>query len=381
MTRRQRSAYGCIERAGTNRWRVRWWGDRHDGRGYRRLSKTVHGSRRDARLYLSQMETAHHEDRPTMTVGDVFERWYWPRAKSILSKNTIKNYASAWNLVRPKWANRLVTDVRPIEVQEWLLTLTALQAKKALDLLRPLMDYAVRYELIPSNPFRVKYDVNRPSDANGKGSVEMDKGIYTLDECMRIAEAAKGSFMAVPVILQAFASCRVGESLAPGPDDVGTVTAGNGMVCAAVRIASQIDRGGAPSTSVKTEASERTVIVPAPLSMIVAQAAADAKSVGSKLIAHDGLGGGLSEYQRSKEWHRIARAADVERHPLRNLRNSWRTYMRWELGADLEHVEHLMGHVTGSVSDRHYVRPTVEQLTETVANAFASYERWASWDI
>ncbi|MBY4798316.1 hypothetical protein K6V98_08155 [Collinsella sp. AGMB00827] len=372
----QRSAYGCIEKAGTNRWRVRWWGDMHDGKGYRRCSKTIHGSRKDARLYLSQMQTAHHEDAPGVTIGDVFERWYWPRAEKTLSKNSLINYKSAWNRVRDKWENRLVTDVHPIEIQEWLLTLTASQTKRALGLLRPVMEYAVRYEMIPANPFKVRYDTNRPSDKK-KGVIERDKGIYTLDECAALVNAAKDSPLRVAIILAAFGSCRVGESLAPTGADVQAITASNGMLCAAVAITAQVNNSGTLEYTLKNEQSERTVIIPEPFSKIVIEAA---KRAGTGLLTHNGLGEPVTDYYRRSEWKRICKSAGLPCYLLRNLRNSWRTYMRWTLGADLEHVEHLMGHAGNSISDKHYVRPTTEQLVETVSMAFEKWENLGNWD-
>ena len=377
----QRSAYGCIERIDARRYRVRWWGDLRDGKGYRRLSKTVHGSRRDARLYLSQMEAAHHEDRPTMTVGDVFERWYWPEAVKRLAKKTIEYYSGSWNIIRPKWGARLVTDIKPIEVQEWLRELTASQTVRALSLLRPLMDYPVRYEVIPSNPFRIKYDVNRADAADGKGSKSLDKGVYTLDECTRIVRAAQGNHMEVPIILAAFGSCRVGESLAPAPDDVREVVAGNGMRCAAVRIRRQLDVNGKVSELLKTAQSERTVVIPAPLSGRALEAARDAASRGYRLVAHDGFGGGLNIYRRSVGWEEAVKAAGVERHLLRNLRNSWRTYMEWTLRVDPMKLELLMGHAGKDVSSMYYIRPTEMELVDAVAEAFSKVDFGDGWDI
>ncbi|WP_143764891.1 hypothetical protein [Collinsella vaginalis] len=377
----QRSAYGCIERIGARRYRVRWWGDLHDGKGYRRLSKTVHGSRRDARLYLSQMEAAHHEDRPTMTVQDVFDRWYWPSVERRLSDNSLLNYRSAWNRARERWGGVLVSDVRPLEVQAWLNGLTASQTRSCLNVLKPLMDFPVRYEVIPANPFRISYELNRPDEKNGKGIERRDSGVYTVGECIRIARAARGSFMEVPIILSAFGSCRVGESLAPAPGDVREVIAENGSRCALVEVRDQLDRSGRARRRTKTETSARKVVIPWPVSARVLSAARGSAERGFSLVSHNGLGDGIRLRARDREWRRVTDAAGVERHLYKNLRNSWRTYMEWTLRADTEKLEKLMGHVGKGVSAIHYVKPTDQELVDAVADAFAGVEFGDDWDI
>nr|DAZ19067.1 MAG TPA: Integrase [Caudoviricetes sp.] len=377
----QRSAYGCIERVDARRYRVRWWGDLRDGKGYRRLSKTVHGSRRDARLYLSQMEAAHHEDRPTMTVQDVFDRWYWPEVSKRIAKNTLSDYRSAWRIIAPKWGSRIVTDIKPMEVQEWLHGLKASQTTRALTVLRPLMDYTVRYEMIPSNPFRVRYNVNKPADTNGKGTRALDKGVYTLEECIEIARAAHDNNMEVPIILAAFGSCRVGESLATSPSDVRVAVAGNGMICAVVHISRQLDESGARVESLKNSQSERDVVIPAPLSGRVLRAARVAYKSGYGFVSHDGMGGGIKIGKRMAWWRKAVDDAGVKFHLLRNLRNSWRTYMEWTLRVDPMKLELLMGHAGKDVSSKYYVRPTEMELVDTVAEAFSKVDFGDGWDI
>lgn len=364
MTRQTRSAYGCIEKAGANRWRVRWWGDRHDGRGYRRLSKTIHGSRRDARLFLSQMETAHHDDKPMITVGEVFERWYWPEASRSLSPNSVRIYLSAWRTAREKWGDHAITDIDPVEVQEWLLTLSQSRTKGVLDVLKPLMDHPAVISSVPVNPFRLRYRTN-------KNAERRDKGIYTLDECARLADAAEGSFMRCAVILAAFGSCRTGESLAVTDADVSRVVASNGMVCAVACIDKQVDAGGNVQHRVKNRQSAREVVIPHPWSAALLEAAEVRRADGGGLLTHDGLGGGVRARPRTTEWKRIVGAAGLPYHQITNLRNSWRTYMEWTLGVDRLKLERLMGHAAKDVSEEYYNRPLTSDLVNVVAEAFA----------
>lgn len=55
MARRQRASWGSNEDAGRGRRRIRYWADLHDGRGYRRVSETVRGTRKDADDVLARL--------------------------------------------------------------------------------------------------------------------------------------------------------------------------------------------------------------------------------------------------------------------------------------------------------------------------------------
>jgi hypothetical protein len=57
-------------------------------------------------------------------------------------------------------------------------------------------------------------------------------------------------------------------------------------------------------------------------------------------------------------------------HPFRNLRNSWQTWMRWEVGLPPYYIEPLMGHKVRGVTGQHYDRPTPEVLAAAVARAY-----------
>lgn len=63
-------------------------------------------------------------------------------------------------------------------------------------------------------------------------------------------------------------------------------------------------------------------------------------------------------------------------HPFRNLRNSWETWMRWEVGVAPWAIEVAMGHKLGGVTGRYYDRPT----DEVVAAVFADAYRSRPWD-
>lgn len=352
-----RREFGSISTVKPGVQRVRYWADLHDGKGYTRRSKTIRGSKRDAAAWLAQQHVNHGSDSPTMTLGGIYETWYLPDIEARLAARSVYLYARCWSsAVAPRWSGVQFGDVRPADVQRWLLGLPRSTAKTALKILAPLGDLAVQYELGDSNPFRLRYRL-------AQGVKRQDAAVYTLDECRRLADAARGSEIEAALILMAFGSCRVGEALGAMAGDVEPVEAENGMECAVVRICRQVGTKGEVLDALKNKQSNRHVIVPAPWSLRILEIAG-----GSLWLS--GSDRTLPRSVAERCWNSACEQAGLPRHPMRNLRNSWRTYMSAELGANPETLEKLMGHKGSTVTERHYYRPDVQALADEVARAF-----------
>lgn len=358
---RLRAPYGSISKTKNGVTRVRFWGDKHDGKGYRRLSKSIRGNRRDAQMFLSQMQLAHNEDKPTMTVGDVYQQWYLPDIKDRLAESTINVYGYNWNAyVKERWANVSIADIKPIEVQKWLDGLTFVQAQKALVIMQPLMDYPVRYEMIPTNPMRINYVM--PSQ-----EAHSDKGIYTLAECQEMAQVIENHLLEPAYLFAAFGSCRTGEALGIDIADVTFETAENGMFCAVALIKQQVNNAGQIIERTKNTASERYAIVPEPYSYRLKEIC---ETKQSGLLTCDTFGMPLTRVRMCRLWKDVCKHTNIGYHPFKNLRNSWRTYTEWELDGEPEKLEKLMGHKGQSVTARHYNRPQKEMYVNFAADIF-----------
>ena len=109
---------------------------------------------------------------------------------------------------------------------------------------------------------------------------------------------------------------------------------------------------------------------PEPWSLDVLEAAR-AKQPGGWLTP-DGVGGPLPQDALRRVWAR-ADIGDLPRAPFRNLRNSWRTIMRWELGVSEDILEKLMGHVGRGVSAAYYDRPRAEYFADVVSKAWLAH--------
>lgn len=365
MPKKRRSSWGSNEDAGRGRRRIRYWADLHDGKGYRRVSETVRGTRKDADDVLARRRVEHSSDAPAPTVRQAYEMWWLPDfedrlGKGEVSANTERLYRSMWrSRILPRWEGVQVTDVRPIQVQEWLLTLAPSSALKSLLLLSQLLDMCVRYEVAQSNPCSARYRMPKAP------ARERTRDVYTLEALTSVLAAVKGTPAYLPAVLCGTASCRLGEALGAKAEDVVRVES-HGQVLAAVRIERQVDRSGEVLGTLKTRRSERWVVVPEPWS-------ADVLAVGTPWLCDLGDGSPMGQAAARRAWKRALGAAGLEYVPLQNLRNSWRTFMRWELRVPEDMCEKMMGHAGKGVGEIHYDRPERDVFVDAVAEAYARY--------
>ena len=364
--RRGRSHWGSNDPAGPGRRRLRYWADLHDGRGYVRHSKTISGTAEDGWLELDRLHLAHSEDRPCPTLRQAYETWWLPDLmdryeRGEASKSTVANYRSRWERhVDPSFGGSTVGDIRPLDIQTWLLSgMTATMASASLRLLRQILDMCVRYEIIDHNPadgrYRMPHGVERAHN----------KSVLTLDETVRAVEAARGTVAYIPAVLCGMASCRPGEALGPLRAEVHEIVSG-GMTLAVVDLTRQVDESGEVIEGLKTDKSARPVVVPEPWSR-------DVLAVDTEWLCDNGLGDPVSRWSVREAWLEALSRAGLPPTPLRNLRNSWRTYMRWELGVAEDMLEAMMGHVGRNVGEIHYDRPQAEVFAATVADAWMRY--------
>ena len=367
--RKSRNAWGSNDDAGAGRRRLRFWADLHDGRGYTRHSKTIVGTKTDGDLELARIRLEHAEDRPVPTLGQAFETWWLPDAtdrleRGEMARSTYDNYMSRWRRhVGPRWGSVPVTDVKAMDVQEWLLTMTSTMASMSLMLMRQVLDLCQRYEVVSANVASQRYRMPRGSERTHS------KDVYNLREMIAALDAVRGTVAYVPAILCGLASCRVGESLGPRVDlgEVRPLEA-CGMTVAVVDIIRSVDRNGHPGEdhALKNSQSERPVIVPSPWS-------ADVLASDGPWLTDRGDASPYSQTIVNRAWEDALREAGIEPIPFRNLRNSWRTIMRWELGVDEDKVEAMMGHAGKNVGEVHYDRPREEVFAQTVAEAWMRY--------
>lgn len=371
---RPRSAWGSVSEIDKGRrYRIRYWAETPDG--YRRCSETVRGTRRDAYDRLAALQLDHSHDAPCPTVGQCWERWFLPDFERRVSegdaaRSTVAQYRSVWRRhIAPTWADVPADEVRPLAVQQWIASMTRSQATPAVHVMRRVLDYAVRYECMAANPMDAHYLMPARST-----SARRDDGIWTLDELGRLWESVRGAWYEPAFLLMAFGGCRVGEALGPLASDVSAERVGGAGVTL-VRIGHQVTNDNRYSDVLKNRWSYRTVAVPGSPG---ARIAGLAQSADGPYLTGDGLGGFARQDVMRREWDSLMRSFSPS-HPMKQLRPSWQTYMRWELCVPPYLIEPMMGHVGHGVTGAHYDKPVAEQFAEAVARAYREHPFDAGW--
>lgn len=371
MPRKQRSTWGCVQKMGRDKWRLRY--QTPEGR----RSKTVYGTRREADAEMAKLRVRLEEERalgPRPTFADCWENWYLPELErrlgdGSLRESTMRTYRNEWrHRLGPRWGASAMADVRPADFQEWLLTLGSVQANFSNILAGNMVKCAAFHGARGIEFKNVTYRLPR------RGEKTSGKQVYTLDEIERVARAVKGTLLEVPTMLGGLASCRNGEACAPTLEDVSTVSVGK-LTVAAVRIDKQLVFKGNALAPVKNPQSNRIVVLPEPWSLRLLEIAEEARASGHIYLNDDGCGEPvrrrLVNYEWRKAFEKNGALCEFPYLPMQKLRNSWETYMRWELGVDKDKIDKMMGHTSADVRSMFYDRPDDVLFAETVAEAFA----------
>ena len=262
--KKQRRAWGSITSVSKDKQIIRWVENTPEGRT--RRSRTLRCTRKDADLELARLRVLHAEDKPVPTIGKAYVMWYEPWIAQCVvdgktKERTAEIYERCWRLhVEPRWGGVPIDSAKPIQVQEWLFSLSKSNAKVAMVILAKIGDFAVKYEVIAANKFRLRYEM---PVAAGPGK---RKDTYSLAEADDLFTTLRGSPVEAPYILACFGSARTGEALGSKPGEVELHEA-CGMKLAVVPIARRMDETGdlpLPDGDLKTPASYRVAVIPEP---------------------------------------------------------------------------------------------------------------------
>lgn len=364
--RKRRRSWGSIDSMTKTKHVLRYMANTPEGR--KRVSRTFNGTYREACFELSRLEVEHSDDRPVPTVGEAYRMWYVPWldrrvADGRTKDNTRRAYTICWdNVVAPEWADVPVDSIQPERAQRWLLTLSVGNANHAIVVLRKVLDFALQYELVESNKFRLPYEM-----PTRKATVRRS-GTYDLKRAESVLERLRGSIAEPAYILAAFGGARPGESLGVRSTEVSLVES-HGIKLVIVPIVRRMEKTGdlpMPDGDLKNPQSVRTAVIPEPYGIRLHGIALQRIADGSEWLSDRGDGLPLNINGLKRAWEAEAGEDAV---PFANLRNSWRTFAQYEWGVDFDTLEFLMGHVIPGVTGKHYLRPTVDNLVEAVAKA------------
>lgn len=382
----QRSSWGCNEPARRDGYRrLRFWADLHDGRGYRRCSMTVKGSKRRGDEVLRDMWAKHSDEglSADVTVGRAYDEWWLPAQEAAvergsLSANSLKAYRGTWSRgVEQRWGGVRAGDVLHEDVQEWLLGLTLPTARACRSILRGVLEKCVSRGLIQRNVLKDDYAMPRQAPS-ARASARRS---LSLDELRRLWSVMWGEPCEAAFILGAFGSCRAGESLGVLAREVVYGESECGVPVAVCPVSRQVDsRTGAVTDRLKNVWSYRTAVVAGPMATRLHEIACAAVERGETWLCDDGTARPMSQKSLRNEIARASGRAGIARATPQILRPSWETSVaRWTLGLDSEVIEKLMGHVGTGVTGRHYDRPGATEFVRAVSGAYAAHPFADAW--
>lgn len=377
--KRMRASWGSNEATANGKRRIRYWADLHDGKGYRRVSETVDGTRREADLVLARRRVEHCDDVRTCTVSQAAEAWWIPWidrrvSDGRMSASSRDIYINTYRKhVKQRWGNSQLGSIRASEAQDWLLSLPYTAAHVSKVVMSKIYGLARFHDVECENPFAKSLEM--PPKVKARRSVES----YSLEELGDVWAAVRGSSIEAPFILAAFGSCRVGESLAVRADEV-ELCESNGVPVAVVPIRRQAGRmPGMVTDRLKTSTSRRWVVIPGPMGERLGAIAGERAGAGREWLCGVGSEPGWQSWFR-KNWDNAIRQAGLRVLTPSTLRPAWQTVSRYTLHVDQLIIERLMGHKTPGVTGQHYDRPHRDDFIGPVAEAYARHPYADNWD-
>lgn len=361
-----RSRFGSIIKRGTTTdakgksvgvWTVRYPLPADAATGKRKQGcETVYGTKKDAERRLVEIEMArNYRKKGAVSVSVCWKEFYRPYI-SDLADRTVSSYESAMRVhILPRWGNHSLEDVHPIEVQEWLWSMTAGQARNARAVMRSMFNYAVDHELTTNTVMNSRYKM--PKEATRK----VQDAIHTSEELKAIFNDCTGEVWEAAFVFSAFGGMRREEAFAVKWSDIEWR---EGFCAVSVSRTVQRIGGEVKVGKTKTALSERNVVIPDPYAARLREIMEER---GGEWVTEDLDGSCACPNRMSaayKRWHLFHREHDYV--AWKNLRASYSTNLLTD-GVDLGMVSKMMGHTRMSTTYEHYARPSVDAMAAVLS--------------
>ena len=337
-----RRAQGSITRYG-NGWRAR--ATIHDlDSGTRRVSKVVHGTRRDAEKVLAQLLKNDYRSKGR-TFGDICDEYLKDCDLRVrrgeLAPKTAHDYrAAVEGKIRPALGH--VSEPTPWHVRRFLDGIES-NRRGAHTTLRQICNFAERRDLMESNPMR-RMESPAPPRLAGRNDV------YSADEVSTILDALDGE----PEWFRRAVAIALGCGLRRGE-----ICALDGSDLDGSRLSVSKTYG---KDTPKTENGVRTVSIPAAMMPLLGSVAPS-----EPLIAIDGVR--VHPDTLTHRWRRFTASHGIRYLPLKNLRHTSLT-MAYQATGDIYAVSRRAGHAGIAITTRYYARPD-QSIDDAVADALS----------
>lgn len=309
-----------------------------------RVSKVVHGTKRDAERELRAML----KTRPSgYTVGELCEDYVESvrrrQASGELAASTAEGYVYViGKYIAPEFADLRVEFLKPARVRKFIEGLPANQ-RSVFKTFRQMMNWAERSELVEDNPFR-KLQSPPPSRTITRTDV------YDAAEVRQILEAVRGAgWLEIAVLVALGGGLRRGEICALDWEDFKD----------GVLAVSKSYGKDAP----KTWHGNRSVRLPDAIS-----ATLEGFRGSGAMIQQNGLR--IHPDGLTHAWVRFCRREGIRYLPFKNLRHTSLT-LAYEATGDIYAVSRRAGHAGIGITTKYYARPD-ERIDAGVAEAMGN---------
>lgn len=317
-----------------------------------RQSEIVRGTQKDAERRLSVLRLRYEgtKEKADITLNEFWAVWYEPTLE-LLAPSTAQGYRSIWNThIKRAWGDRVMSTVKPSEVQDWLMTLSKGSAKHCRTFMSAMYSKACMEGLTDTNPLAFRFRM--PT----RGAAEPNNDILSLNALETISDACRGIWWEPCFILAAFAGLRRAECVGAQIEDLEFREDG---FCA-VSVRRGVQRLHGQNIIVAPKTGERVAVV------MPKHAARLRECVGDRVSGWLVDDGGLpcNPDVMSQSWRRWFIGQPYKFVPFKNLRNS---YVTWTLteGYSVEVVSKLCGH-SQQVEYKHYMRPTADDFVSAL---------------
>lgn len=305
-----------------------------------RMVKRVHGTRKDAeRVRAAMLVQSGSPVRQRMTLDQFWETLYIPDCEGRLFKSTIQGYENHYKvLVKPFLGGLWLDRITPPVVASWLAVIDGQSRKfEGFKLLRQILNKAVRWDLLESNPCSRTEVPKRPS--------AYEPETLPAEFVPAYLDAFRGTDVEAAVLIALGGGLRRSEIAALDWEDFdgSSITVDDAITSI----------GGKPHDGdTKSRFSKRTVHLPAS----ICERLEDLR--GSGAVLKDTDGNRMNPDNLTHRYERVVRKLPegVPRVSLKNLRHTSLT-LALQGGAELLTVSRRAGHSNVNITARYYLRP------------------------
>lgn len=307
----------------------------------KRAYETVRGSRRDAEERLAAMLVMYGKKdvaRQRMSLDAFYDGLYLPHCKENLRQVTWNGYDSKYRThIKDALGGYELDAITPAVIDRWLSGIDGQKRRfEAFKTLRQMMNRAVRWNLVDSNPCD-RVDVPRRKKT-------YEPTILTPEEASTYIQAFRGTDVEAAVLVALGGGLRRSEVAALDWDDItedGVVTVDNGITTIS---------GHAIEGDTKTEFSTRRVHLPKSISGRLNEI----RGEGAMLVCN---GGRMNPDIISKHYNAVRDALPdgIQKPVFKDLRHSSLS-MTYEATKDILAVSRRGGHSSTQITERYYVR-------------------------